>query len=106
MTKNKALWIFAPVAGLFMLGSVSAQDQTAGGQTIPADQIPAVQDWCKELQAQQGLTGTNEPETSMSEQQVEAATGTQGTQSEDAFDVSSVTLEMCQEAGFTDQEGD
>jgi hypothetical protein len=108
----------APVAGILMLGSAMAQDATAtqdatttqdvtmGDQTIPADQMSAVEDWCKELQAQQGLTGTQEPESTITEEQAEAATATQGEGEAETFDLSAVTLEQCQEAGFTDTEGD
>ena len=106
MTTFKTFWVLAPAAGLFMLGSASAQDHMIGGEAVPADQIPAVEDWCKELQAQQGLTGTQEPETTMTEEQTETAAGNQDTESTSSFDVTSVTLEMCQEGGFTDQDGE
>lgn len=95
-----------PLAGLMMLTGASAQDLTMGEQTIPAAQVTVVEDWCKELQAQQGLTGTQEPETTMTEEQADAATAQQGEAGEDAVDLSTITLEMCQEAGLTDMEGD
>jgi hypothetical protein len=96
----------APLAGLLMLSAPFAQDVTMGDQTISAEQLPAVEDWCKELQAQQGLTGTNEPETSISDEQAETATGSQGAEEDGGIDLTTVTLEMCQEAGLTDTEGD
>ena len=103
MTASKALWILAPAAGLFMLSSAAAQDHMIGGEAIPADQVQVVEDWCDELQAQQGLTGTQEPETTMTEEQTEAAVGSENADST-GFDVSTVTLEMCQEGGFTEQD--
>jgi hypothetical protein len=150
----------APFAGLMMLsGGALAQDLTMGEQSVSAQDRPIVEDWCKELQAQQGLTGTNEPESTMTEEQAAAATATQGqdttaattasseqssaattttestgeqtstaaeteaevstatggeaattgaadTASEDRIDLTQVTLEMCQEAGLTDMEGE
>lgn len=107
-----------PLAGLMMLTCVSAQDAATatdaaatedlvmGEQTIPAGQVTVVEDWCKELQAQQGLTGTQEPETTMTEEQADAATGQQGESSEETVDLTTITLEMCQEAELTDTEGD
>ena len=125
MMKIAKMSALAPFAALFLLTSASAQQAPAaeavqqpmmGGQPIPADQVQAAQDWCKELQAQQGLTGTQQPEATMSPEQTQAAIGTQTTvapgntaapaAAAPAFDVTKVTLEMCQEAGFTDQEGD
>ena len=82
----------------------ATQGPMMNGQAIPTEQVPAVRDWCKELQAQQGLTGTQQPESTMTKEQTEAATATQNGATE-SFDLSSVTLETCQEAGFTDQAG-
>lgn len=134
----------APFAGLMMLsGGALAQDLTMGEQSVSAEDRPIVEDWCKELQAQQGLTGTNEPESTMTEEQAAAATATQGQDSmnsgsgdqasaatgtdasanstaegdaatasgdesaeEGGIDLTQVTLEMCQEAGLTDMEGE
>lgn len=97
--------LLAPAASLLLFGAAFAQDVTMGDQTIPADQVPAVQDWCKELQAQQGLTGTQEPESTMTEEQADTAAGDQA-EGEAQIDLGAITLEMCQEAGYTDQEGD
>lgn len=113
MSKIVAAVVLSPIAGLFLLGSAFAQDAAAGAgemtigdQVIPQEQQAAVEDWCKELQAQQGLTGTQEPESTMSEEQVEAVAPDQATEGENSFDITTVTLEMCQEAGLTNQEGD
>ena len=95
-----------PLAGLMLVGAASAQELMLGEQSVSAEQRPVVEDWCKELQAQQGMTGTQEPETTMTEEQAEAATGDQAEASEDGIDLTTVTLEQCQEAGLTNQEGD
>lgn len=97
--------LLAPAAGLLLLGAALAQDLTMGEQTIPADQVPAVQDWCKELQAQQGLTGTQQPESTMTEEQADIAAGAQAGD-EAQVDLNAITLEMCQDAGFTGHEGE
>ena len=128
--KKLVLTAAMPFAVLMMMGAASAQDAapattpaptqdaaqtdtqapakdlTLGELTVPAAQIPVVEDWCKELQAQQGLTGTNEPESTMTQEQADAATAQQGEANEDNIDLSTVTLEQCQEAGLTDQEGE
>ena len=104
--KKLVLAATAPLAGMLMLTSVSAQDLTMGEQTIPAAQVTLVEDWCKELQAQQGLTGTEEPETTMTEEQADVAMAQQGEANQDAVDLSTITLEMCRDAGLTDMEGD
>ena len=61
----------APVAGLLMLTGAFAQDVVLGEQVVPAEQLSVAEDWCEELQAQQGLTGTQEPETTMTDEQAE-----------------------------------
>lgn len=104
--KKLVLGAALPFAAIAMLGASYAQDLTLGEQSIPADQVTVVEDWCKELQAQQGLTGTQEPESTMTEEQADAATGGQGEASEGSIDLTTITLEQCQEAGLTDQEGD
>jgi len=49
--------------------SAFAQDNSGGASSIPESQLSAVKDRCSELQAQQGTTGSNEPETTQPERQ-------------------------------------
>jgi hypothetical protein len=91
------------VALLFAMVSfgASAQDRTIDGKAVPASQAAAVEALCKELQLQQGTTGTQEPETSMdenTEQQLKAETGAEGD-----LDLSTITLEQCVAGGFVEQ---
>ena len=92
------------LAAMINPASVSAQEVTLGEQVVPAEQMTVVEDWCRELQAQQGLTGTQEPETTMTEDQAETAAGDLD-EVDGAIDLKSVTLEECQEAGLTDHQG-
>lgn len=89
------LMAFAAPAGF-------AQELTVDGNPVPQGQQAEVQDWCAELQTQQGTTGTQEPETTMTEQPAEAASSAAA---DGAIDVKAITLEMCQEAGLVDQMG-
>jgi hypothetical protein len=96
--------IHLAVAALLVLSAPSAalaQDRTIGGKSIPADQMAAVQDRCTELQAQQGTTGTQKPETSLDPQQAQGAMGAGGNIS---LDVSKITLQECIDGGFITQE--
>ena len=92
----------ALAASLFVLTSagVFAQPNTIDGQTIPEGQASEVQSHCGELVAQQGTTGTQEPETTMTEA---PATDVAGGAETDELDVSAITLEQCQAGGFTEE---
>ena len=99
--------LLGPAASLLLLGAAFAQDVTMGNQTIPADQVRAVQDWCKQLQSQQGLTGTQEPKSTMTEEQAAVTAGAQVEgEGETQVDLNAITLEMCQDAGFTGHDGE
>ena len=89
-------------ASLFVLTSagVSAQPNTIDGQTIPEGQASEVQAHCNELVAQQGTTGTQEPETTMTDAPAtDAADGSANNE----LDVTAITLEQCQTGGFTEE---
>ncbi|NGP19430.1 hypothetical protein [Devosia aurantiaca] len=104
--KTLAIAASFSLAALMVPAAVSAQEVTLGEQVVPAEQMTIVEDWCKELQAQQGLTGTQEPESTMTEEQAETAAGDVDEAIEGAIDLNTVTLEQCQDAGLTDQESD
>jgi hypothetical protein len=86
----------------FATPAAFAQELMVNGNPVPQGQQAEVQDWCSELQAQQGTTGTQEPETTMTEQPAEAASSAAV---DGEIDVKAITLEMCQEAGLVDKLG-
>ena len=80
-----------------------AQDHTIDGQPVPEGQLSAVQERCSELQAQQGTTGSQEPESTMTEStDNETQQNTNENDEGAAFDVSELTLQQCIEGGFTE----
>jgi hypothetical protein len=85
--------------------SASGQDRTINGQPVTGGEVAAVQDRCKELQAQQGTTGTQEPETTIDDTNADQTTQDNLSSAEGAIDLRSITLEQCQAGGFTDQTG-
>jgi hypothetical protein len=82
----------------------TAQDHTLGGNPIPEGQMTAVQERCAELQAQQGATGTQVPETSVDPTVTDKAEQAMGGSADGkTLDLSTVTLQQCIEGGFTVQ---
>jgi len=78
-----------------------AQDHMIDGKAVPEGQMSAVEERCSELQAQQGTTGTQQPETTMTENagdQARQSTSESGKNA--AFDVSEITLQQCIDGGF------
>jgi len=92
--------IVAALLASFMPAIASAQDRTIDGKAVPAGQATAVQDRCAELRAQQGTTGSQEPEASLDQKQEEAATGDGGNV---PLDVTTITLQQCIDGGFLEQ---
>lgn len=80
----------------------ATQDHVIAGKAIPADQVDAIQERCDELRYQQGTTGTQSPETTMSESPgAGAVTGNPDTTAQaGGFDLESLTIAMCDEGGF------
>jgi hypothetical protein len=83
--------------------TVFAQDHTINGQPITGGEAAGVQDRCKELQAQQGTTGTQEPETTIDDTNGDQTTKDNLSSADGAIDLSSITLEQCLAGGFTAQ---
>jgi hypothetical protein len=84
--------------------TVLAQDHTIDGKAVPEGQMTAIQDRCRELQAQQGTTGTQVPETTMPESDEDQAAQASSEGGDNAtFDIGTVTLEQCVAGGFTEQ---
>lgn len=82
--------------------SDAGQNHVIAGQPVPADQVDAIQERCDELRYQQGTTGTQSPETTMTESPgAGAVTGNPDTTAQaGGFDLESLTIAMCDEGGF------
>ena len=86
------------VAFIGLVPMATAQEHVIGGQPVAADQVDAIQERCDELRYQQGTTGTQSPETTMTESPgAGAVTGNPDTT---GFDLESLTIAMCDEGGF------
>ncbi|KFC66674.1 hypothetical protein FF80_02441 [Devosia sp. LC5] len=98
---------FASIALAACLGlspAAMAQEHVIGGQAVPAEQVDAIQERCDELRYQQGTTGTQTPETTMTEAPAtDPVTADPGAQS-GAIDIETLTLTMCDEGGFAASE--
>jgi len=98
---------FVSVAALLFAASplaAVAQDRTIDGRAIAQEQAGAIEDRCIELQTLQGDTGTQTPETALTETtESQSDQQSDDSASEDNFDVSAITLEQCQEGGFLPQ---
>ena len=105
MTNRKLILTTALLLAL-VPATAMAQDMTINGAEVPQAQQAEVQEWCDELVAQQGATGTQTPESTMTETpDAEASTATSATSTESdnapvALDVQTITLDMCQQGGF------
>jgi hypothetical protein len=101
--------ITATLTGLlFTMAPLSAfaQNHTINGQAITGGEIAAVGDRCSELQAQQGTTGTQEPETTIDDTNGDQTAEDHLFSADGSVDVDSITLEQCVAGGFTDQTAD
>ena len=101
MTDRKLILTTAFLLALAPL-SAMAQEHTINGAEVPQAQVADVQKWCDELLAQQGATGTQTPESTMTETpDATSATSADSDNAPVALDVQTITLEMCQQGGFS-----
>ena len=84
----------------------TAEGRSINGNPVSQAQLADIEDWCAELVAQQGATGTQSPETTMPADAANAtadatsATSPGSDNAPIAIDVQTITLEMCQAGGF------
>lgn len=92
---------------LFALAAPSAiaQENSGNNMSIPESQLSAVRERCEELQVQQGVTGSQQPETT----EPERATNQPDSDGQEdrggrSFDLSAITLQDCIDSGMTAQQ--
>lgn len=104
MRTHNAFASIALAASLGLSPIAMAQEHVIGGQTVAAEQVDAIQERCDELRYQQGTTGTQTPETTMTEAPATDAAAADQSAQAGAVDLENLTIAMCDEGGFAASE--